>query len=262
LLPGGDIPSGSSTAATPLPSLAHTSPVAGPSLPTWIPFGCTSPGGVPSLPSLDPARQQHPAGWRLQPPTSPPPVAPTPLFFSSPARGGFAAQASRAQALVVGPSTLHTPCIFQPNIEGPRAKLGHSGAYLSWTLVACPSPVSCLPRSLARTNARACVHTGGGGSRAGGDRQTEEGRRRGASRGGAAHPRLPPLRPAPMPRARAGSTAAGRRACASATPAQTLELQFTGHCRRPLPPAVQIQAALARSPVDLPCPCTAAPWLV
>jgi hypothetical protein len=42
--------------------------------------------------------------------------------------GGSAAQASRAWALVVGPQTLYTPCIFsaiQPNIKGPHEqKLG------------------------------------------------------------------------------------------------------------------------------------------
>jgi hypothetical protein len=40
--------------------------------------------------------------------------------------GGFTAQASRAQALVVGPVTPHNPCIFQPNIDGPRTNLVYS----------------------------------------------------------------------------------------------------------------------------------------
>ena len=69
-------------------------------------------------------------------------------------RGGSAAQASRAQALVVGPSTAHTPCNFSPIMKAQ--------ATANLTLRLCSYPPPSVPRTSARPQPHPRRRTGGG----------------------------------------------------------------------------------------------------
>jgi hypothetical protein len=91
---------------------------------------------------------------------------------SATSRGGFAAQASRAQALVVGPLTLDTHVFFQPNIDGPKSKCRalRRQALPLLDLVALSSSSSlALAPSLRNSYASAQPHRTGGGEEATGE---------------------------------------------------------------------------------------------
>ena len=159
-------------------------------------------------------------------------------------RSGSAAQASRAQALVVGPSTPHTPCSFSSIMKAQ--------ATANLTLRLC----SYLPPSVPPTSARPQPHprrrTGGGEEPASrlSAPPSRTALRRTPFRGAPSPPAAPlPRRPSHpglgIPQAQgAGHTTAESRAgrpCPPGSSSSWLEPGAGGPC----PPTVQLQAPLA-----------------
>jgi len=164
------------------------------------------------------------------------------------ARGGFA-----AQALVVGPLTLHTPCIFSAQYWRPKSKARALNLRRQASpLQDCGRLSVSLPLSHARRHERAAAREAR--SRAG---RTEEGRRQ---LGASCRRPAPPSRP-PLPQVRRSLHPASalpqvrsRTPRRSPLPSSSRSLA-SGHCwRRPLPSkppgsSSSAPAAPASSPV-------------
>jgi len=159
-------------------------------------------------------------------------------------RGGSAAQASRAQALVVGPSTPHTPCSFSSIMKAQ--------ATANLTLSLCSYPPPSVPRTSARPQPHPRRRTGGGEEPASrlSAPPSRTALRRTPFRGAPSPPAAPlprrPSHPGPgIPQAQgAGHTTAERRAgrpCPPGSSSSWLEPDAGGPC----PPTVQLQAPLA-----------------
>jgi len=167
-------------------------------------------------------------------------------------RGGSAAQASRAQALVVGPSTPHTPCNFSPIMKAQ--------ATANLTLRLCSYPPPSVPRTSARPQPHPRRRTGGGEEPASrlSAPPSRTALRRTPSRGAPSPPAAPlprrPSHPGPgIPQAQgAGHTTAERRAgrpCPPGSSSRSLAHSQRARKRRSNPPTRHHRPRARRRPL-------------